>query len=180
MEDHEQFKLTFCFLGGKKICFGDLVHLLRRKLSLLIYWDCLSNTEMTHAHPEGFRWHHKFTAGHHGPVQNKLRSKKSFPLTPVPKLHYSECTLLPQKLMEDGVSKNHQKVTPYWFACRKTTAWSDMHHVCSDFFIFAYHDFFKKISRKRWDPRLKYVLGPAFLPAHKAVTHFTAEKRGNG
>lgn len=36
-------------------------------------------------------------------VQNKLRSKKSFPLTPVPKLHYSECTLLPQKLMEDGV-----------------------------------------------------------------------------
>lgn len=37
------------------------------------------------------------------PVQSKLRSKKSFPLIPVPKLHYTECTLFPGKLMEGGV-----------------------------------------------------------------------------
>ena len=37
-------------------------------------------------------------------VQSKLRSKKSLPLTPMPNLHYTECTLFPQKLMEeDGV-----------------------------------------------------------------------------
>lgn len=36
------------------------------------------------------------------PVQSKLRSKKIIPLTPVPNLHYPECTLFPQKLMEDG------------------------------------------------------------------------------
>lgn len=41
--------------------------------------------------------------GSMGPVQSKLRSKKSFPLTPVPNLHYTECTLFPGKLMEDGV-----------------------------------------------------------------------------
>lgn len=76
MEDHEQLKLTFCFLGGEKINFGDLVHLLRKKLSLLIYWDCLSTTEMTHAYPEGFRWHHKFTAGHHGPCPEQTEVKK--------------------------------------------------------------------------------------------------------
>lgn len=37
-------------------------------------------------------------------VQSKLRSKKSFPLTPMPNLHYTEHTLFPQKLIEeDGV-----------------------------------------------------------------------------
>lgn len=35
------------------------------------------------------------------PVQSKLRSKKSFLLTPMPNLHYTECTLFPQKLTEE-------------------------------------------------------------------------------
>lgn len=34
-------------------------------------------------------------------IQSKLRSKKSFPLTPTANLHYTECTLFPQKLMEE-------------------------------------------------------------------------------
>lgn len=35
-------------------------------------------------------------------VQSKLRSKKSFPLTPMLNLHYTECTSCPQKLMEEN------------------------------------------------------------------------------
>lgn len=34
-------------------------------------------------------------------IQSKLRSKKSFPLTPTANLHYTECTLFPPKLMEE-------------------------------------------------------------------------------
>lgn len=34
-------------------------------------------------------------------IQSKLRSEKSFPLTPTTNLHYTECTSFPQKLMEE-------------------------------------------------------------------------------
>lgn len=34
-------------------------------------------------------------------IQSKLRSKKSFLLAPIANLHYTECTLFPQKLMEE-------------------------------------------------------------------------------
>lgn len=187
MEDHEQFKLTFCFLGGKKIYLGDLVHLLKKKLSLLIYWDCLSTMEMTHAYPEGFRWHHKFTAGHHGPCPEQTEVEKNHSLDSSAKPTLPWVHFVPTEINGRWFlvyQRTIKRWAPYWFVYRKTTAESDIITpvtiVSSDFSVSVHRHFFQKDLQKEMRSTSKICVKPCFSTSPLSRHNIYCSKRSKG